>query len=126
FVQTPLPYQAAAQFCTNDCLAIASIHFDLENGFVDQLISQSNTSPNKKTWIGFAVNIQAVQWQWTDQGPITYTNWYQNTPRTAGCIDEVAPWGNGNGCADFQSTGSGCDGDQQGGHPLAQSGSIIL
>uniref|UniRef100_A0A914DE70 C-type lectin domain-containing protein n=1 Tax=Acrobeloides nanus TaxID=290746 RepID=A0A914DE70_9BILA len=74
------------------------------------LILQSNTNASKKTWIGFAVNIQAVQWQWTDQGPITYTNWYQNTPVTAGCINGVAPWGNGNGCADFQPTGSGCDG----------------
>uniref|UniRef100_A0A914EL43 C-type lectin domain-containing protein n=1 Tax=Acrobeloides nanus TaxID=290746 RepID=A0A914EL43_9BILA len=110
YVGTPATYAAATQYCANDCSAIASIRFSQENDFIDKLILQSNTNVNKKTWIGFAVNTQAVQWQWTDQGPITYTNWYQNKPVTAGCINGVAPWGNGNGCVNFQPTGSGCDG----------------
>ena len=48
FVPTPLPYDAAAQFCTNDCGAIASIHFALENGFVDRKLNFSIESKNIK------------------------------------------------------------------------------
>ncbi|XP_072046897.1 uncharacterized protein [Amphiura filiformis] len=86
---TKVSWPEAEQICSDLDANLISIHSDVEQKFLEDLI---NSEVNKER--GYAIGLtdrdQEGVFQWTDGSPVDYTNWYPGEPNNAVNEDCVA------------------------------------
>uniref|UniRef100_A0A3Q4BZI3 C-type lectin domain-containing protein n=1 Tax=Mola mola TaxID=94237 RepID=A0A3Q4BZI3_MOLML len=73
-VKTEMTWEQAKAHCRSSYTDLVSVRNSTENALVSSLVSQ-------KTWIG----LHRKNWDyWSDQSPVTFTNWSSNQPDKRG------------------------------------------
>ncbi|XP_054653069.1 galactose-specific lectin nattectin-like [Dunckerocampus dactyliophorus] len=76
-----LRFADAESFCNGLGGNLASIHSELENEVVRQVILEQ-AGNFQRSWIGFNDAVQEGVFVWTDGSTVDFTDWANNRPRT--------------------------------------------
>uniref|UniRef100_A0A914DKZ0 C-type lectin domain-containing protein n=1 Tax=Acrobeloides nanus TaxID=290746 RepID=A0A914DKZ0_9BILA len=105
YVNAPLNFEAAENYCINEGGYLTSIHSPDEQEYIDTLSHQYGDGPYQAPWIGLrdtGNDLSLPFWFWTDNTETTYSNWYPGYPTNgggdSGCGDMItsgSPWNNG-------------------------------
>lgn len=79
----PLTFSAADAACAGRGLVLASIHSDLENGAVGEVIPWPDAY-----WIGLDDRDLEQQWQWADGSPVDYFAWGPGEPDDIDSVED--------------------------------------
>ena len=74
-----LSFWNAKKWCQEqDGSRLTSVLSKEENRFLGYLINETQLGPNETFYIGLRLRNKQSNWEWVDNQPYNYTNWYQD------------------------------------------------